>query len=1444
MDYKQIFMYFVILNIFFSAIAFSYVPPSDYMGQNSCKTERLSPEEINILWDEYLRTGFTPNQIISGTPEELKNSEKTVEKKDFNKDATFTSIVDDKAITADVRTDQKIPYNSYIFNKVIDGDYAYGVFLNDSLRIGRCKDGTIGCAVTSDNNGLYLRNSDGAIKTFTEGVKSFFTGDEIKQKDAYGAGVVNQEEIKDKVDLSQADAQQDINVVKFTHELQEKPMSSFLVDDFSSEFMMLCNNQDSDSRCRVLLYSFFDKRYNAYYSGSLISIAGGPIAWGAVSKVFGGFASFKYGAMVTKAVKKVTDPAKQLLKDTWYKLIAKDFGYFSKNVGDTVLKATQKGGIGGSLKVLGDNAYEIVPAKLVAAIQKDMVPGLTTAQAKEAIGDVVVARASAADYGRGFLESVSGESDVFIKRAAAIEAADKAPVLLGAQMNDTFLNENFAGWVVDTAGGSVAAMKPITKFDIAPKFLKGEIDPSKIYKLAAGGTAAEGVALSDLKNFLKSNPSEEYLVEIAGTSVPLNASTVDAVKDAAAKEGIGSLSILTASRTPIDFGKFGGYEGFKQKFAKDYYDFVKYKYTTAANNYDTIMNTLQGAKAMPTRNANAMNFFMKLWAGKGSAIGGLVRLEAIPTMYWMAKTGEFGDTFKAYMIKEQDLTTIKTYTGADSLYNSAYMDIFSREGSNNGDMFSKVIDYIVFIDNIGLLSNEMEQSIKSFFSHQFRDEPEDLVFYNEALKCGKGACTISLNKQAAKEKIENTDVVSGKDVDIINDKIHVNTQSLQGTKNYVVEFPDPVPSDDPDPGYTLSAFVHRMNIVGKDGEINLASALAQKEDCVSKAKGLTIVGIPFGSMFASDVDPSKFAIPLGIVDNSIGLALTGIPGLALSVVSSILIMEQVQEQVGNCVDIVDGYYVTDSLIPYQDMNDSLMSKIGGVASKGEKETEKSLLEGTPLDKIATTIKDQFNKIISNKTHEAIQINVETKGKTNGSVYAEDIFLIWEGGNASQINLKYDDKSYTTLKDKDGKTAIIDNEKGIFEINGKQINNPDLVRLMKRNNRGPFYSMPVAVTVFSANSVGNMFEAHTNGDFLVKDPSILDCIRAGVFEQTGMTMMGNSLYEHMGPVTEILVESGTIIRPSLYGSENQFSMEGTTIGRIPMPNSTLTVKGDRTVVIKNAQKSYELDGVVGIAFEKGSIVYKAQTNEFIMWIENMAQIDGKYISNLMSNHNPQINEETGCEEDAFDLKLAPIPGDVTAEEEVGKMNIALEKAGPFQYFQTPKYNIIFYSKMESGVCKKYMKVVDRETGRVISDAEVTSVTKTPDGYKVTTADGKTHDIGFEVANGKPILSYNGDKQPLLIAQGKDGAFYYDPSTGKWYVDNAQVLPIDDDFKLHGSATQGNNTYPSDNPISGALSPSDSSKSSWDIPLTGSLLASGLVMLVSSMFVYLYFKREDE
>jgi len=1458
MDRKLLFMYFIIFNMLFSTMAFAY-SPTTVDSSVACRNEKLSPEEINILWDNYLRTGFTPTNIYSGTPEELKAEEKTKIKEEpkAGEEGLIPSIMNmagDKAIaTVDIDTGKKVSEDALCFTKVISGDYAYGGILSDSLRVGRCTEDTPGCSVSGE--GLQFKNTEGALKIYWEGVKAIIgLGEEKTQPGSYLAGPVNTEQLKEQEEVvsafgtseavesadgtaaesdlaSTGAASNELELMKVNHEAQPNAMSSLWVDDMSAEFLMLCNNQDSGNRCRVLLYSFFDKYYNSYYSGGLVVVAGGPVAWGATKKLFGGISAFKYGGKITTGIKKVTDPVKEFMTNTWYKLTEKDFKYFSSNVLGKTQAALKHGGIGDGLKVLGDNVYEANTSKAIAAAQKELVPKLTTTESKEAIGAVLEARASAAEYGKGYLNSLKNAAPEY-KLKAAMQAGENAPALLGAEMNKAFLEKNYAGWMYDSAGAKAISSVPITDKVAAEGFLKGNLDPAKIYKMVPGQSQGNHV-IGNLKNFMQNHAGSDFIVDIGGNPVILNAGTVDGIVAQAGKEGITELEIKAGSRLNIDFAEFGGYDGFSKKFAKDYFDDVSKKYSVAATNYQAVTEALQSAKKIPTRSPNAMKFMMNVMNGKGGAAGSFIlKYETIPALYWLAKTSD-SSPIKAYMIKDQDITNVKAYTGPDAIYAGAYIDVFAKEGSDNGDLFNKALKYTLFpLDLFSKVAPTATGYLKSFFGHQFRDTPGGVIIYNEALKCTTASCFISLTGSKK--------IVNAGEVNLRTDSLLMSGKSLQGTKNYFVEFPD---SDVyKKTGLTLGAFVHGMNVVGKQGEINLASAAAKKEDCLTKSKELTIAGVPVGSIMASDADPAKLAMPIGIFENTIGFVLPGLPGLGVGIAVSLLIQDDIQEQIGECVDTIDGYYVTYSLIPYKPEEDNgIMSKIKETVSEG-KEQKPSMLTDTAIGKVADKIKDQFSSIIQDKTHEGIQINLDTKGKTSQSVSLEDVFLIWEGPNASQTNLKYKDTGKLALVDKDGNAAIMDFDKGTFTINGETISNPDIVRLMEKDNLGPFIAMPVVVTVIPAISSGDMFEAKTNGDFVVKDPGMLDCIRQGVFEQTGQEMTGSSLFEHMGPVTQMLLENGQTVAPTLIGSSSYFEILGGSTGRVTLYNSTLTVTKDRSIIVRNAKETNQYDKVVGIAFEKGSILYKPETNEFIMWIKIMAEMDGKFVSSMTPTHTTQINEETGCEEDAFDLKLAPLQGDVTAAEDVDKMNTALEKAGPFQYFKTPEYTIMFYAQMVDGVCKRFMKVMDKD-GNVISDSEITSITATPDGYEITTADGKTHDIGFSAENGQPMLTFDGQKSPLTIAQGKDGAFFYDPSTGKWYVDNAQLLPIDDDFKRLGSNTVGNSNTPGGNPIEGGLNPSSGSGSSWDIPLTDDWLLYGLVMLFSGMFVYLI-SRKDE
>ena len=71
---------------------------------------------------------------------------------------------------------------------------------------------------------------------------------------------------------------------------------------------------------------------------------------------------------------------------------------------------------------------------------------------------------------------------------------------------------------------------------------------------------------------------------------------------------------------------------------------------------------------------------------------------------------------------------------------------------------------------------------------------------------------------------------------------------------------------------------------------------------------------------------------------------------------------------------------------------------------------------------------------------------------------------------------------------------------------------------------------------------------------------------------------------------------------------------------------------------------------------------------------------------------------------------------------------MDHFGPFTQFTTDKKIYEFYSKRdESGECKDYFRVRDKDTGNILVDEEVVGpIKQDADGtIRFTTADGKTN-----------------------------------------------------------------------------------------------------------------------
>jgi len=229
------------------------------------------------------------------------------------------------------------------------------------------------------------------------------------------------------------------------------------------------------------------------------------------------------------------------------------------------------------------------------------------------------------------------------------------------------------------------------------------------------------------------------------------------------------------------------------------------------------------------------------------------------------------------------------------------------------------------------------------------------------------------------------------------------------------------------------------------------------------------------------------------------------------------------------------------------------------------------------------------------------------------------------------------------------------------------------------------------------------------------------------------------------------------------------------------NAKATILGNRITKIGPVDtREITIGQNVAIQFERGQLVYVEEKKAYIMWVETTTVTHGNDIDKLKTE---LIKEKAtnGCDTDEIGLNfnVSPTADNGQAKVNTDKLNKAFEKVGPFQMFDTETKTFIFYVS-DPPECEQRLKIIDKKTGEV-TDTKITSVQQTPNGLIVKTDDGKTHEFEFSAEEGVPKVTYNGEKETLLSAQGKDGAFWYDPETGNWYTTNGNLIPFNDKFK---------------------------------------------------------------
>ncbi len=368
---------------------------------------------------------------------------------------------------------------------------------------------------------------------------------------------------------------------------------------------------------------------------------------------------------------------------------------------------------------------------------------------------------------------------------------------------------------------------------------------------------------------------------------------------------------------------------------------------------------------------------------------------------------------------------------------------------------------------------------------------------------------------------------------------------------------------------------------------------------------------------------------------------------------------------------------------------------------------------------------------------------------------------------------------------------IDFGKGKISANGQTIiDKPDNVRLAPINLAIPAVEIPHTVTqVCIENSNEPVIQISAQGDVKVLSRDLLDCIRAGVMGQTGLPLNSDNLSEAFGKLDAVI----TTTHPNVKPAGERIIAEGVPRKVASGRDATITIYANKDVNLSGSNDgSTSLGRLQSIQFANGLIVVKPD-GCFLTWLKHHENgiINKDLVKGLKANLERTPNAQTGCDDPAIAMQLTADLGSDFKVNKVEQFNTALKHKGPFTVFETAtKRYVISSEKDASGVCRDHLRVIDKATGKV--EDFVGTITKTPEGIKIRTDDGKEHELKFSSKDGAPFVQLDDNKPELLTsAQGKNGSFYYDPEKGLWFAENANLLPLIDAFKQGIAAKVGPN-----------------------------------------------------
>jgi hypothetical protein len=1448
------------------------------MAPVSCNVSELSLKEAKALM-ALTSEGFAGKNIGDGQKKKPDGIE-------MDKVELVGESTDGKTAVKQVAPNQAAKADRFTLfaKRAIDGPFGIGIVLNDTLRVGRCEDlEQEGCRTYG--NGLSYRTSGKGFKS--DLVNAFTSLKDTSGKLALG---VSDEEYKKMQNTIFDDDQKNFTVASV--EPTDQIQNSFLVQKYTAKPATDCLN----SECIVATYSAFDKYYNAWFSTEMVVSSFGPTLLHQSKQLFGFGRRAKSStfrnkfneflehtrqqwndipveALGRKRIDRYRDTLDEYgLTKIWEEITIKRRAFSTSFAGykedlllpESVIMKLSPAKKKKFFQSLDDfRAYTRVSNTKVKMWEETFNQGISAAAGNKALEKTAqtdFARKLAGefaywddvtglDYPQWLQESgrLGGITDYTVKRNNTLARTGYVPLVEKGSYNLKGIFTEFSDkgdWSSWANSIDARTFETVATGTNAGKLMLYELDK-------AGSLIKVGASADDMVQYLGTSGAGAKAIRnnLSGEVRSLNQQNIDLVRNGAWGGNFDLVETAWIPKTAIDpatGAKVQQYLGPEVLAPIISQKRVYGRINTANKNLDDLYYALRENPEFIQRRSWSLldsqlakekdliqNFY------KQPLQTGLPKGTLMPILYWNFKKGAGIESVSAYMLPDT-WTAITVSQGEEDIYNDSYIDFYANEGSDQGDMFARAINLPISVYNyIATKFTEENNTIagdwvtrvtgssegiqpEGFLAKAItRDEVQDLVFYSHNENCSGCLGSISYAEN-------NLQLAVSSPVEIEAFVAEAADSKMAGQK-----------------GSTIIAYTHHSDLDGKSGQIeggniNLIKDRDNGETCDQKLRNLG----------------------LGWAGNASGLILAGgesmfyVVGLGPGIIGSVIQQTLLTPKIQDCVDDKEGYYIhfydpppakaqkkkTKEVLSSETLSDTV-SKMATNLKSSISNTD------NPVAKSVGEMTDQFNQFAGQaKKQNILQAKIDLLPPSKGVVKGDEVFYLWTRGNLMPTGLKTEGAMVVTDGDKSFRA---DYENGDAYVNGKKVidDKKDIVGLITPDTRGPFAAVPRRINTVSApNSDEVVFEVNGVGEVFVRQDLVLACILSAIKNQSGITYSGNEISQVFGKLKTINTQG----YENIFVRDNAIHLEGSGPRAEGDLASKFIIDGFWNSRLEMSQdKVIDSGKFVGMAFINGSIVLNKETNELVIWLRQHkdAVLTNNEVSGLNAKKTTITDPDTGCEQPAIELEATAFPNDELGQKKVENFNTSMNKMGPFTQFTTDGKVYEFYSVREdSGECKDYFRVIDKETGKILTDKEIVGgITQGADGtLSFQTADGRNHTLEFDAENGVPTLKYNGGAtETLRTAQGPNGSFWYDPTSGKWYPENSMQIPLSQAFKDNGMSYgpdgTGNVSGQPVNPMTFNLGPQDGQ--GFNIPSLPET-AAGLALFIAMFLAITFFLTQTD